>query len=113
MERYYKLCQQHMGKVARITDRNGRVHVGRIERVSNRKVYIRPVGGSRGGFGYGYYGGYYGWGAAYGIGLGFITGFALAGLFFFKTAYKRRPPSFGRPFICLYFLHFVHILFEC
>ncbi len=53
MERYYKLCQQHMGKVARITDRNGRVHVGRIERVTNRKVYIRPVGGSRGGFGYG------------------------------------------------------------
>lgn len=84
MERYYKLCQQHMGKVARITDRNGRVHVGRIERVTNRKVYIRPVGGSRGGFGFGYWGGYYGWGAAYGIGLGFITGFALAGLFFFK-----------------------------
>lgn len=83
MERYQKLCQQHMGKVARITDRNGRVHVGRIERVTNRKVYIRPVGGSRGGFGFGYYGGYYGWGAAYGIGLGFITGFALAGLFFF------------------------------
>ena len=48
MERYYKLCQQHMGKVARITDRHGRVHVGRIERVTNRKVYIRPVGGSRG-----------------------------------------------------------------
>ncbi len=57
MERYYKLCQQHMGKVARITDRNGRVHVGRIERVTNRKVYIRPVGGSRGGFGFGYWGG--------------------------------------------------------
>ncbi|MEI4788778.1 hypothetical protein WAX46_00075 [Bacillus sp. FJAT-53060] len=87
MERYYKLCQQHMGKVARITDHNGRVHVGRIERVTNRKVYIRPIGRSRQGFGFGFYGGYYGWGwgwgAAYGIGLGFITGFALAGLFFF------------------------------
>ncbi|MEC1622117.1 hypothetical protein P4T79_08015 [Bacillus mojavensis] len=88
MEKYYHLCRQHQGKVARITERNGRVHVGRITRVTNSKVFIAPVtsGGPRGGFGYGYWGGYgygYGYGAAYGIGLGLIAGVALAGLFFF------------------------------
>ncbi|MCY8248056.1 hypothetical protein MOC35_21250, partial [Bacillus inaquosorum] len=28
MERYYHLCRNHQGKVVRITERCGRVHVG-------------------------------------------------------------------------------------
>jgi hypothetical protein len=36
----------------------------------------------RGGYGLGFYGGYGYYGYPYGIGLGFITGIALAGLFF-------------------------------
>ncbi|MCD7913114.1 hypothetical protein BvL003_09880 [Bacillus velezensis] len=83
MQNYYHLCRQHQGKVARITERNGRVHVGRIVRVTNSKVYITPVDGRHRGYGFGYWGGGWGgWGAAYGIGLGFITGFALGGLLF-------------------------------
>ncbi|MCY8490813.1 hypothetical protein [Bacillus atrophaeus] len=88
MEKYYHLCRKHQGKVARITEKNGRVHVGRITHVTNSKVFITPVHQSGpGGFGLGFYGGYYGgygYGyGAYGIGLGFIAGVALAGLFFF------------------------------
>ncbi|MFN2745718.1 MULTISPECIES: hypothetical protein [Bacillus] len=83
MERYYRFCNQNIGRVARITDRNGRVHVGKIVRVSPNRVFIAPAirrGGP--GFGYGFYGGWWGWGPAYGIGLGLIAGIALAGLFF-------------------------------
>ncbi|MDQ8091561.1 hypothetical protein [Bacillus amyloliquefaciens] len=82
MQNYYHICRQHHGKVARITERNGRVHVGRIVRVTRSKVYISPVGhGGHRGYGYGCWG-WGGWGAAYGIGLGLITGFALGGLLF-------------------------------
>ncbi|PGT74842.1 MULTISPECIES: hypothetical protein [Bacillaceae] len=80
-QHYYNLCCRYTGKVVRINDRNGRVHVGRIHRVTPNRVFIQPmVRGGRGGFGYGYYGGGWGWGPAYGIGIGFITGIALAGL---------------------------------
>ncbi|KXZ18137.1 hypothetical protein AXI59_17075 [Bacillus nakamurai] len=83
MGNYYHICRQHHGKVARITERNGRVHVGRITRVTNSKVYITPVGhGGYRGYGYGYWGGWGDGRGAIGIGLGFIAGFALAGLFF-------------------------------
>ncbi|MEC1259966.1 hypothetical protein P9D34_05775 [Bacillus swezeyi] len=85
MERYYRFCQQNVGRVARITDRGGRVHVGRIVRVSPNKVFIAPMvrrGRPGFGYGYGYYGGWWGWGPVYGLGLGLIAGVALAGLFF-------------------------------
>ena len=80
MQNYYHLCRQHQGKVARITERNGRVHVGRIVRVTNSKVYIAPVGVTED------------TGSAIGeageageqptVSLGLITGFALGGLLF-------------------------------
>ncbi|RSK27268.1 hypothetical protein EJF36_10460 [Bacillus sp. HMF5848] len=76
----YELCCKYHGKVVRIEDRNGRVHVGRITRVSREKVYIQPTGAGRnlGGYGFGW-----GWGwGGYGIALGAIAGIALAGLFF-------------------------------
>nr|WP_154495358.1 MULTISPECIES: hypothetical protein [Bacillus] len=83
VDRYYRFCHQNIGRVARITDKGGRVHVGRIVRVSPSKVYIAPMirRGGRG-FAYGYYGGWWGWGPVYGLGLGLIAGVALAGLFF-------------------------------
>lgn len=43
MDRYYRFCHQNIGRVARITDKGGRVHVGRIVRVSPSKVYIAPM----------------------------------------------------------------------
>ncbi len=55
MERYYHLCKNHQGKVVRITERGGRVHVGRITRVTRDRVFIAPVGGGPRGFGYGYW----------------------------------------------------------
>jgi hypothetical protein len=79
-QHYYDLCCRYNGKVVRINDRSGRVHVGKICRVTRNKVFIEPMM-RRGGYGYGYYGGY-GYGYPYGIGLGLITGIALAGLFF-------------------------------
>ncbi|MFC3882195.1 hypothetical protein ACFOU2_01100 [Bacillus songklensis] len=79
---YYHLCCRHQGRVARITDRYGNVHVGRIARVTRSRVYIQPLR-RRGGYGWGYYGygGYY-YGAPYGLALGFITGFALGAALF-------------------------------
>ncbi|MBD1379036.1 hypothetical protein [Metabacillus arenae] len=80
---YYRLCCQHRGKVARITDRAGRTHVGRIVNVTRRKVYIQPMGPRGGGYGLGFWGGGYypGYYYPYGIGLGFITGLVIGGLF--------------------------------
>ncbi|KKI88666.1 hypothetical protein WQ54_29550 [Bacillus sp. SA1-12] len=82
-QHYYGLCCRYNGKVVRIHERNGRVHVGRICRVTPNKVFIEPMR-QRSGYGLGFYGGYGygGYGYPYGIGLGFITGIALAGLFF-------------------------------
>ena len=74
---YYNLCNKHIGKNVRITDRNNRVHNGVITRVTRNHVWIRPYGGQRG---YGYWGWGGGWG--YPVGLGLITGFALGALFF-------------------------------
>jgi hypothetical protein len=77
---YYQLCCRYQGRVVRINDRFGKIHHGRIVRVSNSKVYIQPLL-RRPGFGYGYYG-YGGYGAAYGVALGAIVGVALAAAFF-------------------------------
>ncbi|MDQ0228901.1 hypothetical protein [Metabacillus malikii] len=78
-QHYYHLCCRYNGKVVRINDSYGRVHVGKICRVTPHKVFIQPLN-QRPGYGFGYYG--YGYGYPYGIGLGLITGIALAGLFF-------------------------------
>ncbi|KIL45378.1 hypothetical protein [Jeotgalibacillus soli] len=78
----YNLCCRYQGKVVRIQDRNGRVHVGEITRVSRDRVWIRPVR-NQGGYGYGWYGYGYGYGGfGYGIALGAITGIALAAALF-------------------------------
>ncbi|OMP66353.1 hypothetical protein [Domibacillus epiphyticus] len=73
----YSICRKHYGKTVRITCLDGRVHSGRITRVTREHVWIRPIGGF-GGFGYGFYGGY-GYGIP--IALAAIGGFALATAF--------------------------------
>lgn len=75
----YNRCRKYHGKMVRITDRNGRVHVGEITRVNEDYVWLRPR--SRGGFGYGFFGGL-GGGYGYPLALGFITGIVLATAFF-------------------------------
>jgi hypothetical protein len=83
-QRWYDVCCRYRGRVVRINDKFGNIHVGRITRVTPNKVYIAPVrGGGRnlGGFGLGFYG-YPGWGWGFGIALAAIAGIALAGLFF-------------------------------
>ncbi|WP_456275800.1 hypothetical protein [Bacillus sp. AK128] len=80
----YGLCCRYQGKLVRINEHGGRVHVGRIQRVTRTHVFIEPVG-TRGGLGYGYWGGYggYGYGGyGYSLALGAIAGLALAGAFF-------------------------------
>lgn len=77
----YDLCCQYQGKRVRITDTDGRVHVGRITNVDRKMVWLEPDRG----FG-GYRLGYWGWGPrpgfGYGIAIGAIAGIALASLFF-------------------------------
>jgi hypothetical protein len=76
----YSLCQKHYGKTVRITCHDGKVHTGKITRLTREHVWISPSGGL-GGFGYGYYGGY-GYRRAFPIALAAIAGFALATAFF-------------------------------
>lgn len=76
---YYNLCCQHRGKLVTIRDRAGKIHRGRITRVTRSHVYLSPSGGrGLGGYGWGYYGAGYGYG--YAVPLAFIAGFALGGL---------------------------------
>ncbi|MCI2252902.1 hypothetical protein RG959_17230 [Domibacillus sp. 8LH] len=77
---FYHLCSQHTGKKVKITCRDGKVHTGRITRVTRDHVWIRPAG-FLGGFGYGFYG-WYGYGYGYPVALAAIAGFALASAFF-------------------------------
>ncbi|KGR84333.1 hypothetical protein [Lysinibacillus odysseyi] len=76
----YNMCCQYHGKRVRITDNQGKVHVGTITRVDRRQVWLMPDRGM-GGYGFGWGWGY-GGGFGYGIALGAITGIALAGAFF-------------------------------
>ncbi|WP_174733465.1 hypothetical protein [Mesobacillus harenae] len=71
---YYNMCKSGIGRSVRIRTRDGRTHIGIIDRVTRGKVYLRPIGGrpNYGGFGYG---GYYGPG--YGFGSGFVGGIAI------------------------------------
>ncbi|MGW6192004.1 hypothetical protein ACWFRC_14955 [Bacillus cereus] len=54
-KRCYDTCQRYFGKVVRIEDRDGRVHLGKIVDVTNDSVWIEPVKGRSSfdtGFGY-------------------------------------------------------------
>lgn len=79
----YNMCCQYHGKRVRISDNQGRMHVGTITRVDRKQVWLMPVGGM-GGYGFGWGGGfgYGGGGFGYGIALGAITGIVLATAFF-------------------------------
>lgn len=80
----YGLCCQYHGKKVRIRCHDGKIHSGRITRVTKSHVWIEPSG-SWGGFGLGYYGGYgyrYGYRSGYPIALSFVAGVALAAAFF-------------------------------
>lgn len=79
----YNMCCQYQGKRVRITDTEGKMHVGTITRVDRRRVWLMPDGGmGGGGYGFGWGWGYGGGGFGYGIALGAIAGIALAGAFF-------------------------------
>ncbi|MEI5908704.1 hypothetical protein WAK64_16775 [Bacillus spongiae] len=91
---HYQLCNRYRGQVVRIRERNGRMHYGRINRVSRSHVYLSPVrprgrGYAYDGIGYDYGYGYYGYpyggfGLGFGVGIAFgvIATVALASLFF-------------------------------
>lgn len=98
----YHLCHQYNGKIVRIHDIEGGLHVGKITKITEESVWIEPISKRpyNVGFGYGprysdedYYGydktGYSGYGYdSYGefgleLAFGFIFGIALAALFFF------------------------------
>jgi hypothetical protein len=87
---YYRLCCRHYGKPARIIDRAGRRHFGRIVKVTPTHVHIQPSRRRIAGFGYGYYrpwGGYGGYGGygygynTYAVPLSFIAGLIVGGIF--------------------------------
>ena len=75
----YNLCCQYQGRRVRITDKQGNVHVGRITKVDNRRVWIMPDG-NYGGYGIGFWG-FGGGGFGIGLLLGGIAGIALASIF--------------------------------
>ncbi|MGP4074951.1 hypothetical protein [Halobacillus sp. K22] len=74
----YGLCCRYHGRDVRLTGGDGRVHYGRITRVTRNHVWLRPFPGPRG-YGFFFYGGY-GFGIPFAIGA--ITGVALASAFF-------------------------------
>lgn len=89
---FYNQCSRGVGRCVRIRTHSGVVHTGIIERVTPNKVYIRPIGGNRrgyGGLGYGFRRGYgpgwgWGWGfgaAAFGVSLGLIAALAFIPFF--------------------------------
>ncbi|MEK0222120.1 hypothetical protein [Bacillus proteolyticus] len=58
-QKCYDTCQRYFGKVVRIEDRDGRIHLGKIVDVTDDSVWIEPVKG-RSSFdtGFGYYDAY-------------------------------------------------------
>lgn len=111
MQNYYHLCRQDQGKVARITERNGRVHVGRIVRVTNSKVYIAPVGGRHRGYGFGYWGG--GWGGWEQPTVSALVSLPDLRLEVCSSGNKESPLSiFQAGFFSLHFLYFIKIFFK-
>ena len=111
-QKCYNTCHRYFGKVVRIEDVDGYVHIGKIVDVTNDSVWIDPVHESSFNTGLGYYdayadggcdccgglgecdrcgfgfdrgcgGGFCG-GGAIELAFGFIFGIALAGLFFIQ-----------------------------
>ena len=92
MSAYYQRCYDGIGKPVEIKMNDGRVQRGIIERVSNDRVYLRPMKHNYSG--YGYTGGYrrgccsggggwgWGWGFGAGIALGAIAALVFLPLFF-------------------------------
>ena len=58
-QKCYNTCQRYFGKVVRIEDRDGRIHLGKIIDVTNDSVWIEPMQ-QRSSFdtGFGYHGAY-------------------------------------------------------
>ncbi|QBC54658.1 hypothetical protein EW020_18135, partial [Bacillus thuringiensis] len=58
-QRCYDTCRRYFGKVVRIEDRDGRIHLGKIIDVTNESVWIEPMQ-QRSSFdtGFGYYDAY-------------------------------------------------------
>ncbi|EJV83020.1 MULTISPECIES: hypothetical protein [Bacillus] len=58
-QKCYNTCQRYFGKVVRIEDRDGHIHLGKIIDVTNDSVWIEPVQ-QRSSFdtGFGYHGAY-------------------------------------------------------
>ncbi|OJE49677.1 hypothetical protein, partial [Bacillus mobilis] len=58
-QKCYDTCQRYFGKVVRIEDRDGRIHLGKIIDVTKSSVWIEPVQ-QRSSFdtGFGYYDAY-------------------------------------------------------
>ncbi|MDM5155723.1 hypothetical protein QUF88_18585 [Bacillus sp. DX1.1] len=53
--RCYNTCQRYFGKVVRIEDRDGYIHLGRIIDITDDSVWIEPVHHSSFDTGFGYY----------------------------------------------------------
>ena len=75
---YYSLCQRYRGRAVEIITHDGRIHRGIIGDVDSNRVYLQPLGPTRGLGGFSY--GYYGFGA--GLALGSIATLILLPLFF-------------------------------
>lgn len=59
---YYDVCNQHKGKIVQITEKCGKIHVGKIIQVDPDYVWLERTNSFQG-FGYGYSGhGQYGYG---------------------------------------------------
>ncbi|GAA3324106.1 hypothetical protein GCM10020331_050650 [Ectobacillus funiculus] len=101
----YSLCCQYHGKVVRIHDINGQVHLGRVVDVTDESVWLEPMDSRAFDLGFGYngyddfgrdygydyeYDSYYGAGAVIEFAFGFIIGIALAALFFSSRQKGRR-----------------------
>ncbi|KFN03740.1 hypothetical protein D0U04_13380 [Bacillus clarus] len=57
-QKCYNTCRRYFGKVVRIEERNGRIHLGKIIDVTDDSVWIEPVRRSSFDTGFGYYNAY-------------------------------------------------------
>ncbi|WP_242223590.1 hypothetical protein [Bacillus cereus group sp. BfR-BA-01380] len=97
---HYHTCRRYHGRVVRIENYDGKIHIGKIVDISDKSVWIEPVHKKRFDYGFGYSdcgcdvcGGLgecdncgFGFGrggfGAVELGFGFIFGITLAALFF-------------------------------
>lgn len=77
---YYELCSRHQGKVVTISEKCGRVHVGKIVSVDHQNVYIEPITRGVSSFNWGFWG--FGAPFFFPVALAAIGGFALGAAFF-------------------------------